>query len=50
MITMTYEIKANVTEEFAEILTDDAMDFIVELEENFGGKILELLAHRVRCR
>ncbi len=45
---MTYQITGNITDEFAEILTDEAMDFITELQENFGGKIIELLDARVR--
>jgi len=40
-------IKGTMKEEFKEILTDEAMDFILKLHDNFNSRRLELLQKRI---
>jgi malate synthase len=41
------EITAPITEQFAEILTPEALQFVVKLQRTFNKRRLELLAARV---
>lgn len=43
---MAIEIKANVTSEYAQILTPEALAFVEKLQRNFNRKRLELIAAR----
>ncbi|HRG91067.1 MAG TPA: hypothetical protein PLW44_18720, partial [Chitinophagales bacterium] len=41
------EIKAPISESFSEILTTEALEFVVKLQRTFNKRRLELLAARV---
>ncbi len=44
------EITGKVTEEFAGILTDEAVEFVAELERKFGAQVDELLREREKSQ
>ncbi len=44
------QIRAQITKEFGEILTNDALAFLGSLEERFGERRLELLARRAKVQ
>jgi len=50
MIDEAYRVIGDVTDEFAEILTTEALEFVADLEQSFGVRIDQLLTSREKLQ